>query len=132
LVRATCRARHPSPAAKQAAWAAALTAELPPGLALAHARGIWVPGQDDLLAGFRDRYFSEALPSLRRLDNRTSQRLAAALFPATLVDKATLAATDAELDRLPPTDALGTVLSQQRTLICRAMAARAAADDAAS
>jgi aminopeptidase N len=132
LVRATCRARHPSPAAKQAAWAAALTADLPPGLALAHARGIWVPGQEDLLAGFRDRYFSEALPGLRHHDNRTSQRLAAALFPATLVDKATLAATDAELDRLPPTDALAAVLSHQRALVCRAMAARAAAADAAT
>ena len=129
VVRATCTARHPSTAAKQAAWAAALTSELPPRLALAHARGVWVPGQEDLLEGFRERYFTEALPSLRRRDGRTRQRLAAALYPATLVDKATVAATDAELDRLQPTDPIAPVLLDQRALICRAMTARGAAAD---
>jgi aminopeptidase N len=130
IVRATCGARHPSPAAKQAAWAAALSAEHPPRLALAYAKGFWVPGQEDLLEGFRDRYFAEALPALRRsgrLERWTMQKLARALYPATLTDKATLAATDSELDRLPPADALAAVLVEQRTLISRAMAARAAA-----
>jgi aminopeptidase N len=127
IVRATCNARHPSPAAKEATWAAALDADQPPRLALAHARGFWVPGQEDLLDGFRDRYFTEALPALRRLDGRTIQRLGTALYPATLVDKATLAATDAELDRVQPTDPTLPILLEQRALICRAMAARAAA-----
>ncbi len=120
IVRATCAARHPSAAAKEAAWAAALDARQPPRIALAHAQGIWVPGQEDLLDGFRDRYFTEALPALRRHDGRTVQRLATALYPATLVDKATLAATDAELDRLKPADVMSTILREQRALICRA------------
>ena len=127
IVRATCSARHPTPAAKEAAWAAALDAHLPPRIALAHAQGIWVPGQEDLLDGYRDRYFAEALPALRRHDGRTIQRLAKALYPATLVDKATLAATDAELDRRKQADLMSTVLLEQRALICRAMTARAAA-----
>jgi len=52
------------------------------------------------------------------------QRLARALYPATLADEATLAATDAELDRRAPDDALAPVLLEQRTLLSRAMAAR--------
>jgi aminopeptidase N len=129
IVRATCSARHPSTAAKQAAWAMALSAEQPPRLARAYAEGFWVPGQEDLVAGFRDRYFSEALPALRgatRLENRTIQRLAKALYPATLADEATLAATDAEIKRLPPADPLAAVLLEQRTLLSRAMTARTA------
>jgi aminopeptidase N len=128
-LRATCGARHPSPAAKKAAWAAALSPDHPPRLALAYAEGFWVPGQEDLLEGFRDRYFAEALPALRRagqLDHRTIQQLARALYPATLADKATLAATDAELEQLPAGDMLTTVLLERRTLISRAMTARAA------
>ncbi len=127
LVRATCSARHPARPAKEAAWAAALDASQPPRLALAHAQGFWVPGQEDLLDGFRDRYFTEALPALRRRDGRTMQRLAKALYPVTLVDKATLAATDAQLDRLEPAETLSAILREQRALICRAMTARAAA-----
>jgi len=129
-VRATCSARHPSLAAKQAAWASSLSTDNPPRLARAYAEGFWVPGQEDLLEGYRDKYFTEALPALRRssrLENRIIQRLAGALYPATLVDKITLAATDAELDRLPPTDVLATVLVEQRTMVSRAMAARAVA-----
>lgn len=127
LVRATCSARHPARAAKEAAWAAALDSSQPPRLALAHAQGFWVPGQEGLVDGFRDRYFDEALPALRRRDGRTMQRLAKALYPATLVDQATLAATDAQLDRLEPADTLSAILREQRALICRAMTARAAA-----
>jgi aminopeptidase N len=127
VVRATCTARHPTAAAKEAAWAAALDAQLPPRLALAHANGIWMPGQEDLLDGFRDRYFAEALPALRRHDERTRRRLAKALYPATLIDKATIAATDTELDRLRPGDMIAGILLEQRALLCRAMTARAAA-----
>jgi aminopeptidase N len=127
LVRATCSARHPDRAAKEAAWAAALDASQPPRLALAYAQGFWVPGQEDLVDDFRERYFTEALPALRRRDGRTMQRLAKALYPATLVDKATLAATDAQLDRLEPADTISAILREQRALICRAMTARAAA-----
>jgi aminopeptidase N len=126
IVRATCRARHPTPAAKEAAWAGALDASQPPRLALAQAQGFWVPGQEDLVDGFRDRYFTEALPAVRKQEGRTRQRLARALYPATLVDEATLAATDAQLDRLLPTDPMLTILLEQRALISRALTARAA------
>jgi aminopeptidase N len=127
IVRATCDARRPTADAKESAWTAALGSDQPPRLALAYAQGFWVPGQEDLLDGFRDRYFTEALPALRQHDARNIQRLARALYPVTLADKATLAATDAELDRLDPGDVIRTVLLEQRALLSRMIAARGTA-----
>ena len=49
--RATCRALRPDAAAKEQAWAAALAAGEDWRMALASARGIWVPGQEAIWAG---------------------------------------------------------------------------------
>ena len=54
----------------------------------------WVPGQEALLAGDRDRYFAEALPALDGRDIRQMRRLARALYPVTLAEPATLTATE--------------------------------------
>lgn len=127
--RATCRALRPDPAAKRAAWAAAIAADQPPRLAQAHARGIWAPGQEALLVPFRDRYFSEALPVLDALavaDARTAQRLARLLYPATLADPATIAATTSALER-DLTASLRLVLAEQRAILQQVLTARAAA-----
>jgi aminopeptidase N len=124
---ATCRARRPTEAAKQAAWAAALAHDQPPRLALAHAHGFWVPGQEQLVGGFRDRYFAEALPTIRQLGGRAAQRLARALYPATLAGEATLAATDAELLQTEHADPLGSVLLEQRAILQQVITARAIA-----
>jgi hypothetical protein len=59
---ATCLARRPDPIFKAAAWAAAAARGW--RMAVAHAEGVWVPGQEALLRELRDRYFSEALPML--------------------------------------------------------------------
>jgi len=123
-VSATSSARRPTAAAKEAAWAAALAPDQSPRLALAYAQGFWVPGQEELLDDYRDRYFAEALPALRRHDPRSIQRLGRALYPATLADKATLAATDAALAATDPADVIAGVLLEQRTLLCRAITAR--------
>ena len=61
---ATCAAARRDPAAKEAAWRAALDSGTPRFLARAHAEGIWVTGQEDLMSGYRDRYFAEAPPVL--------------------------------------------------------------------
>jgi aminopeptidase N len=123
---ANCRARRPTEAAKKAAWAAALPAGQSSRQALAHANGIWLPGQEDVVGELRDRYFSEALPAVRRLDHRMAQRLARALYPATLADEATLAATDAELDRIAPSDPIRGILLEQRAILKQVITARAA------
>jgi aminopeptidase N len=125
--RATCRARRPDPAAKEAAWAAAIAEGQPPRLAEAHARGIWVPGQEALLGPYRDRFFSEALPALiapAAASGRNAQRLARLLYPALLADPLTLAATRSALDRDDLPGALALVLVEQGAILGEVLAAR--------
>jgi aminopeptidase N len=124
--RSTCRALRPDPAAKQAAWAAALAGGQSPRMAQAHARGIWAPGQERLLAPYRDRYFTEALPALRRREVSVARTLARLLYPATLADPATVSATDAALERDGLGGPLRLVLLEQRAILQRVLAARSA------
>jgi aminopeptidase N len=125
--RATCRALRPDSSAKESAWKAALADEQSPRMALAHARGIWVPGQDLILAPYRQRYFTEALPAISGHEVSSAGRLARMLYPATLADSATIAATDAALGRNDLREPLRAVLLEQRALVHQALAARAAA-----
>lgn len=122
--QATWRAMRPDPRAKETAWAAALAVGQPPRLALAHAQGVWVAGQEHLMTEFRQRYFAEALPAVRRHDARTAQRLARALYPVMLADKDTLAATEAELASTDPADPIRAILLEQYTLLQRMIIAR--------
>jgi aminopeptidase N len=102
---ATCLARRPDPGVKEGAWSSTLEAAARGRwrIAGALAAGVWVPGQEELMAPFRDRYFDEALPLLVRLGGqdparaRESRRLAVALFPSTLADEITLAVADKAL-----------------------------------
>jgi aminopeptidase N len=127
LHAATCRAMRPDPAAKQAAWAAALDDTHSEPLAAAHAAGFWVPGQDTILAPYRDRYFAEALPSLSRNQTRTTLRVAALLYPATLASQATLDATETYLAERNPSALFRQVLLDQARTLGQAIAARAKA-----
>jgi aminopeptidase N len=127
LKAATCRALRPHPAAKEAAWTAALADGQSPRVALAHAQGVWAPGQESLLAPWRDRYFTEALGVAGTKDSRTQQRLARFLYPAILPEPATVGLTDGALARTDLTDTLRQVLVGQRALLLEVMAARASA-----
>ena len=128
--RATCRALRPDAAAKQAAWAAALAAEADWRMAVAAARGIWVPGQEAelgraWLAEYRDRYFTEALPALDGREVRVMRQLARALYPATLAEPETLAATAAALERGGRlSHGLRLVLLEQEAILRSVLAAR--------
>jgi hypothetical protein len=101
---ATCAASRPDARAKEAAWIGALADSASQRMARAHAEGIWVPGQEDLLTGFRERYFTEALPDLNARDardprgDRVARRLAGLLFPVVFPDQRTFAATGDALD----------------------------------
>jgi len=120
--RATCLARQPDLAAKEAAWAVALSGSEPTMMAQASAAGIWVPGQEELMASYRDRYFTEALPALvtRKLAWSRS-RLGSVLFPATLVSEATIEAADAAE---PPDNLLRLAVAEQATIMRRRRTAR--------
>ncbi len=123
-LRARCRGLRPDPGAKELAWAAALSPDQAPRLAQAHASGIWVPGQEQIVSGYRDRYFTEALHALRHHDSRSARRLASTLYPWTLTDAETIRATDAALDRDDLSAALRIALTEQKALLQQALAAR--------
>ena len=125
--RATCRAMRPDPAGKEAAWQAALADDQDLRMAEAHARGLWVAGQEDLMAGYRDRYFTQALPALADRERRTTRRLARLLYPATLVSPATVAATDAALQARHPGGQLRVIVQEQQAILRSALAARSTA-----
>ena len=131
--RATCRALRPDAAAKLQAWAAALAVGQDWRMAVASARGIWVPGQEVLLgrswlAEYRDRYFAEALPALDGREVSVMRHLARALYPATLAEPTTLAATAAALERGDRLSlGLRLVLLEQEAILRSVLAARSVA-----
>ena len=77
-----------------------------------------------LLAGYRERYFAEALPALDGREIRSMRRLARALYPATLAEPATLAATAAALERGELSEGLRLVLREQEAILRSVLAAR--------
>jgi aminopeptidase N len=128
-LRATFRALRPDPAAKEAAWAAALAGGQSRRMTRAHARGIWVPGQEDLMAPYRERYFTQALPALCGLEASIAGLLTRLLFPATLADAATIAGADAALGHDGLGEPVRTALLEQRAILRLVLAARASATE---
>jgi aminopeptidase N len=123
--RATCLAMRPDLAAKDAAWAGPLSPGQPARIALACAAGIWVPGQEALMAGYRDRYFTEVLPALvTRRTAWSKARLGSLLFPVTLISEATIEAAESAL---PSDHLLRLAVADQVTIMRRRLAARQAA-----
>lgn len=119
--RATCLAMRPDLAAKEAAWAVPLSSGEPARIALACAAGIWVPGQEELMVGYRDRYFTEVLPTLvTRRTAWSKSRLSSLLFPVTLISEATIEAADAAE---PPDHLLQLAVAEQTTIMRRRLAA---------
>jgi aminopeptidase N len=118
-LRTTCEAARPDPAAKEAAWTAALDERAPQWLARAHAEGIWIPGQESVLERYRERYFGEALPALSARDardargERLARRLADLLFPLTLDEESTMKAAQRAIEAGGLTDRLRTILQTQ-------------------
>ncbi len=118
--RATCLALRPDLSAKEAAWTVALSPDEPARIAQACAAGLWVPGQEKLMIGYRDRYFTEALPALATRKPWSKSRLSRTLFPATLVSAATIEAADAAE---PSDKVLWLALAEQVTIMRRRLAA---------
>jgi aminopeptidase N len=126
-LRAAAEAARPDAAAKEAAWTAALDPGTSPRIARAYAEGFWIPGQDSVLAGYRARYFAEALPLLAERDGRgekLARRLARSLFPVTLDDPATLAAARGALDGGGLTSRIRAVLLEEEAELRTARAIR--------
>ena len=95
---------------------AALDERTPQGLARAHAEGMSIAGLEALLARYRDRYFTEALPALMARDargDRLAPRLADLLFPVTLDEETTIRSVRAALNADGLTDRIRTILRTQ-------------------
>ncbi|MGC9962738.1 MAG: M1 family aminopeptidase [Acidimicrobiales bacterium] len=122
--RATCEALRPDRGAKERAWLAALDPEEAPRMALAHARGVWVPGQEVLTSEWAARYFTDAVVTLSRFPDRHARRLAEALYPTTIIGRSTVTATDATLARRELSKPVRAVLTERRTILSRMLAAR--------
>jgi aminopeptidase N len=119
--RATCLAMQPDLAAKEAAWTAALSSGEPARIAQACAAGLWVPGQEELMEGYRGRYFTEALPALATRKPWPKSRLSRLLFPATLISEATIEAANAGA---PSDNVLRLAVAEQTAIMGRRLAAR--------
>jgi len=117
-------AARPDPAAKAAAWAELFgAAELSNGRARALAAGFWQSGQDDLLRPYAGRWTAGVQGLFTRRGPQLATFLARSLFPSTLVEPATLAATRLAGDLAP---GLRRVLLEERDELERALRARSA------
>ena len=128
---AVARAARPSAEAKELAWADIVErTDLPNAILEATMGGFVQPGQETLLAPYRDRYFA-ALPGVWA--DRTmemAQAVTVGLYPFLLVDDATIAATDAFLAQDALSSACRRLVGEGRDGVLRALRARAV--DAAS
>jgi aminopeptidase N len=81
-------AARPDPAAKESAWTAIFSDhKVPMGSLLMVSRAFWRRSQDDLLAGYADRYL-QTLPTLHHLGMIPALSVSAALYPRAGVDAA--------------------------------------------
>jgi hypothetical protein len=93
-------------------------------LAEATAVGLWVAGQEELMTGYRSRYFGEALPELSGTGSWPQQRLGSLLYPSTLCDAATVAAAQAALASTNLPEDLRNTVAEQTAIIRGVIAAR--------
>ena len=116
--RATCLAMRPDRAAKEAAWAVAISPGEPARLALAYAADVWVPGQEELMTDYRDRYFTEALPALapENCPGQSHDWAACSSRSRSFPRKPSRAATAAQ----PPDNVLRLAVAEQATIIADA------------
>jgi aminopeptidase N len=122
--RATCLAMRPDPAAKEEAWTAVISGAVTGRLAEATAQGLWVAGQEHLMAGYRSRYFGEALHALAGMSSWAQTRLGRLLFPSTLCDAATVAAAQAALASKTLPQDLRNAVAEQTAMIREVITSR--------
>ena len=122
--RAICLAMRPDPETKEQAWTSVISGTVTGRLAEATAQGVWVAGQEQLMAGYRSRYFGEALDALAGMSSWPQERLGRLLFPPTLCDPITVAAAQAALaSQALPAD-LRDAIAEQTAIIREVITAR--------
>jgi hypothetical protein len=115
---------RPDPRAKEEAWTSVLAGTVTGRLAEATVQGMWVAGQEQLMAGYRSRYFGEPLDVRAGMGNWPQERLGRLLFPSTLCGAATVAAAQAALASGTWPDDLRTAVAEQAAVVREVIAAR--------
>ena len=127
LMRATCVAARPDPASKEFAWTRALASDGDRRLPEAYAEGMWRPGQEAIMGGYLDRYFTEVLPAISGREQKSMRALARTLFPSTLIGTATIEAGEAVLKSGWLDSVLANVVAEQVAVVRAALAAQSVA-----
>ncbi|MET8701890.1 aminopeptidase N [Kitasatospora sp. NPDC004723] len=129
---ASCRAARPTIEAKAAAWASVVESdELTNYVQAAVIGGFQQADQRALLAPYAEKYFAAVKGVWESRSHEISQQIIVGLYPALLVEQATLDATDAWLASAEPAPALRRQVVEARAGVERALKAQDA-DRAAS
>ncbi|MFF4551652.1 aminopeptidase N [Streptomyces sp. NPDC001422] len=124
---ARCRAALPDPEAKRAAWDAMFaTDDLSNYLFTATAQGFWQPEQTDLVGGYVERYWTDAVAVAERRGPAIADAAGRWAFPAHAVTADTLALGATCLRDAGPIPALRRKLTDQLDDLARALRVRQA------
>jgi aminopeptidase N len=120
------RAARPTAEAKAEAWASIMDdLKLPNAVLAATMAGFQQPDQLDLLEPYRDRYFASIERLWNERTNETAITIVTSMYPALLIDRATVSATDDYLRTGGAVPALRRMLVEGRDGVERALRARA-------
>ena len=123
---ATARAARPDPAAKEAAWSAVMdTDTLSNHLQAATMAQFWRYDQVELCRPYVERYFEQIADIWRTRSMDTAHTITEMLYPAVVIEQATVDRTDRYLAESDPQPALRRMLSEGRDSLARALRARA-------
>ncbi|MFC5720258.1 aminopeptidase N [Streptomyces gamaensis] len=121
------RAARPTPQAKAAAWASVVESDrLPNAVQEAVIGGFVQTDQRELLAPYGEKYFAVVKDVWDSRSHEMAQQIAVGLYPALLVSRETLDATDTWITKTDPNPALRRLVLESRAGIERALKAQAA------
>ncbi|MDT3399977.1 aminopeptidase N [Streptomyces sp. B1866] len=124
---ATARAARPTPEAKAEAWASVVESDkLPNAVQEAVIAGFVQTDQRELLEPYAEKYFAAVKGVWESRSHEMAQQVAVGLYPALLVSRETLQATDAWLASAEPSAALRRLVTESRAGVERALRAQAA------
>ncbi|HEV7207740.1 MAG TPA: aminopeptidase N [Mycobacteriales bacterium] len=123
---ATARSSRPTVAAKDEAWAAILHDEsLSNHVMIATIAGFWRPDQTELLRPYVDRFFAEIGEVWTTRTTEMAHVLTEHMFPATVIEAATIASSERYLDGLAEGSGQRRLIVEGRDGLDRALRARA-------
>ncbi|AZK94088.1 aminopeptidase N [Streptomyces tsukubensis] len=130
---ATARAARPTAEAKAEAWASVVERDdLPNAMQEAVIGGFVQTDQRELLAPYTEKFFAAVKGVWESRSHEMAQQVAIGLYPSLQVERATLDATDAWLERAEPNAALRRLISESRAGVERALRAQSADEAAAA